>query len=203
MQHRALDGAAARGRVVMASVTAEGIRSADVLCMTTAQTARAMARGAGLLSAPPERSRGCTCIVKWPGVTVTVQLRTTAEAVVLAGKIVIDLSAVAAARNVERIFRRYNQSPTAGAGGMFEGGMIRMTFYALVDPVVIIVMPGMTTGRATGSPAGGRSPVTAVAISRSGECIRSPDRSTAFKMAVDVGTAAENKSAGLVRGLGK
>lgn len=204
MQRRTLDRAASANRVVVASVAAEGIRIGDMLCMTTAQTTAGMAGGTCLRAAAPERGRCGAYIVEWSAITVTVQIRTTAKyRVVLAGKVVVGLTAIAAARDVERIFRRYDQVTSAGAGGMLKGGMIGVTFDTLVSTIVIIVMSPMTSSRTAGCTAGRRSSVTAVAITGSGECIRSPHGSGAFKMTVDVGTATEKKSAGFVGGLGK
>jgi hypothetical protein len=51
---------------------------------------------------------------------MTVKIRTAAKHVALAGKIVIDLTIVAAGRAIERIFRFYDEIAPAGAGGMTE-----------------------------------------------------------------------------------
>src|SRR5665647_1634484 len=119
--------------------------------MATAQpatvAATVMAGGTHLLTAPPDRCRRNICLIKWRSITVTVETGTTAKTIALAGEVIVDLSVITATRGVERIFWHYDQVTPADAGGMFKGAMIGVAFDTLVNPTVIIIMPGMASSR--------------------------------------------------------
>ena len=196
VQRRTLDGAASGNRAIVTFIAGEGI-GADVTCMPETHTAISMAGGTDLRP-PPDGCRAGTDIVKGRCITVTIKSRATAECcVVLARKVFISLTAITAGRNVEWIFRRYDQAATTGTGGMFKGAVIVVAFDALVNPIVINIMPcvAASTGR--------RHTMTAITIAGGTKSLRSPYRGGTFKMAVDVGTAAEEISAGFIGGLGE
>jgi hypothetical protein len=88
------------------------------------------------------------------------------------------------------IFGLYDQVSPTGAAGMAKGYMVGVTFGAVINSIVVDVMPGMASG-CTGCAAGGWNPVTAIAIIGSDERVATPRRSRFFKMTIDIGTASQ------------